>query len=72
MGGSAQTGEPMAARHVELLAATWGRLRDAGVSLTPAQLEQLCAEHDTVDELCAGLSDMAYGVKTDADHTREA
>ena len=38
---------------------------------TPAQVEQLCAEHDTVDELCAGLSDMAYGVKTE-DGTREA
>jgi hypothetical protein len=32
----------------------WGGL-EGRVALTPAQLEQLCAEHDAPEELCSAL-----------------
>ena len=38
------------------LEVAWTLVERAGVSLTPAQLEQLCAENDQPEQLCAALS----------------
>ena len=37
------------------LAGAWRALEGRGARLTPAQVEQLCAEHDSVDEFLHGL-----------------
>ena len=41
------------------LEAAWARVVGAGISLTPAQLEELCAEYESVAALCAGLERLA-------------
>ena len=40
------------------LAGAWRVLEGRGARLTPAQVEQLCAEHETVDELCDALREI--------------
>ena len=44
------------------LEAAWARVVGAGISLTPAQLEELCAEYESVAALCAGLERLAASV----------
>ena len=42
----------------EQLTSTWQRVEAAGIQLTPAQLEQLCSEFETVTDLVDGLKRM--------------
>ena len=47
-------GETLSSAQLSALERAWGQV-SRRATLTPAQLEQLCAEHDTPDELCALL-----------------
>ena len=55
-------GELLDAAQRAALEAAWARVVGAGISLTPAQLEELCAEYESVESLCAGLERLAASV----------
>ena len=50
-------GDHLTGKQLAQLECVWKRL-EKGVSLTPAQLEQLCAEHDTPEELFSALDQL--------------
>ena len=48
-------GSHLSTAQVEELEEAWGMLGNGRITLTPAQLEQLCAENDKPEQLFAAL-----------------